>query len=583
MCSIRISEDKIYINNVPEKIISGAMHYFRVVPEYWYDRLLKLKEMGCNCVETYLCWNLHEKREGEFDFSGWLDFSAFLKTAQELGLYAIVRPGPYICSEWDFGGMPWWLLKDRNMSLRCFDPLFLEKLTPYLENVCSILKNNLITNGGNVIFVQIENEYGAFGNDKEYLRWIKAFYEQHGIDCPFITSDGETEYVLKNGSLPDVMASVNYRWDSVRCIGALKKYFGGQPGAVMELWNGRAMHWGEKFERRDIDEVAKSLETALDNAELVNLYMFHGGTNFGFMNGSLDFGAEHTVQMTSYDVDAPLDEFGRRTKKYYAEQQVISKHTGKEIVNTATDTCLKEYKDIKYIGEASLSQYPELLKLTKSSNVKTMEDCDAPYGYIIYSTDVLVCEQGATITLPPVHDIAHVYINGEYFKTFYRNQSDMSFEISDRGNHKIQILVENMGRVNYGVYLADRKGLDGDIIVHDNEYNVTSKTFGFDIYTLGLEKLPEKIDGKAENNAPAFYEYEFYADECCDTLLVPEGFGRGVAFINGINLGRHWNIENSENKLFIPAPFIKKGKNKIVIFDVLASESDKKVSLCSDE
>lgn len=579
---IQVSEDKIYINGTPEKIISGAMHYFRIVPEYWYDRLLKLKEMGCNCVETYICWNLHEKREGEFDFSGWLDFSAFLKTAQELGLYAIVRPGPYICSEWDFGGMPWWLLKDRNMSLRCSDPLFLEKLTPYLENVCGILKEHLITNGGNVIFVQIENEYGCFGNDKEYLRWIKAFYEKHGIDCPFITSDWESEYLLNNGALPDVFAAVNYRWDSVRCINALKKYHGGQPGAVMELWNGKAMHWGEKFERRDIDEVAKSLETALDNAELVNLYMFHGGTNFGFMNGSLDFGGELTVQMTSYDVDAPLDEFGRRTKKYYAEQAVIAEKTGKEIVNTATDTCFKEYKDIKYIGQASLSQYPDLLKTTKSCNVKTMEDCDEPYGYIVYSTDVFIGEQGAKITMPKVHDIAHVYIDGKYLKTFYRNQSDMSFEMPKKGNYKIQILVENMGRVNFGVYIDDRKGLDGDLIIYDVAHDVTSKIFGFDIYTLGLEKLPEKIDGKADINAPAFYEYEFNADECCDTLLIPEGFGRGVAFINGINLGRHWTIENSENRLFIPAPFIKKGKNRIVIFDVLASSSDKKISLCGE-
>ncbi|MBQ4269295.1 MAG: beta-galactosidase, partial [Clostridia bacterium] len=352
---IRWTKDKIYINEKPEKIMSGAVHYFRVVPEYWRDRLLKLKEFGCNCVETYACWNLHEKSEGALDFEGWLDLGAYLDMAQELGLYAIVRPGPYMCSEWDFGGLPWWLLKYSDIQIRCSQPLFLEKITPYLEKVCEILRPRLIGNGGNVIFVQIENEYGSYGNDKAYLRWLKEFYETRGIDCGLLTSDGETEFLLKNGTLPDVLASVNYRWDSVRCLAALQKYHGDQPGAVLELWNGKQQHWGEPIIRRDIDEVATSVKTALENAELVNLYMFHGGTNFGFMNGSLDYPGRFVVQLSSYDVDAPVNEYGFRTPKYYAEQKVICEHFGKPIENTAKDPVFQSYA-IEAAGQVSLSE-----------------------------------------------------------------------------------------------------------------------------------------------------------------------------------------------------------------------------------
>lgn len=198
-----ITHDKtnIYIDGKATKIVSGSIHYFRVVPEYWEDRLLKLKECGCNCVDIYIAWNLHEKKEGEFDFSGWLDFGKFLEIANKLGLYAVVRPGPYICSEWDFGGLPWWLLKYRDIELRCSNERYLKLCTPYLEKVCEILKPHLIANGGNVIYIQIENEYGSYSNDKEYLEWLKNFYIEHGMNCGFITSDGETEMLLSPSSI----------------------------------------------------------------------------------------------------------------------------------------------------------------------------------------------------------------------------------------------------------------------------------------------------------------------------------------------------------------------------------------------
>ena len=576
-----LSFDKnyIYINGKREKIMSGAMHYFRIMPEYWKDRLLKLKELGCNCVETYVCHSLHEKTEGNFDFSGILDLAKFLDYARELGLYAIVRPGPYICSEWDFGGLPWWFLKYPELQIRCSNQLFLQKITPYLDKVCEIIRPRLITNGGNVILVQIENEYGAFGNDKTYLKWLKDFFIERKIDCGFVTSDNEREFHIENGGLDDVLESVNYRNESVRCIGALKKYRPNQPGAVMELWNGKCMLWGEKIVKRDIDEVAESVKTALENAELVNLYMFHGGTNFGFMNGANDFGDKLMVQMTSYDVDAPVNEYGIRTPKYYLEQKVICEYLGKEIKNTAKDPVLKDYGKAKFVGEVCLKDAKVDIKKTKSPTVLTMEQCDQGYGYIVYSTKVFFDKQGAELMLPEIHDIAHVYANGKYIKTVSKHDQDKVVKIDGYGYQTIQILVENMGRINYGPYIADRKGLIGNPIVHDIESHTYLTPYEFDIYSIELQDLPKDFNGKVELNAPAFYEFEIEVDEVADTVLYLNGFTRGVAFINGFNLGRHWDIENSPNKLFIPAPLLKKGKNQIVVFDVLASNKQKDLTL----
>lgn len=577
MTVVSYDQNSIYINGEATKIVSGAMHYFRIVPQYWEDRLLKLKESGCNCVETYLCWNLHEKEQGVLDFSGWLDFGKFLELAKHLGLFAIVRPGPYICSEWDFGGLPWWLLKYPDVELRCSDPRYLQLCTPYLEKVCALLKPHLITNGGNVIFVQVENEYGSYSNDKAYLQWLKRFYEERGIDCGLITSDGETTMLLKNGSIDGVLASVNYRKDSQRCLDALKQFSPHQPGAVMELWNGKAMHWGEEVLRRDIDEVQESVRSALEFGELINLYMFHGGTNFGFMNGALDFGEQLTVQMTSYDVDAPLDEYGRRTAKYYAEQEVICKALGKEITNTATDTILSPYAPARFCGVCSLKESGITLNTFESARPKPMEYFDQGYGYIIYETEFFVDQMGATLRFPQIHDIAHIYIDGQYTLSLQRHTADKTLELP-AGQHSMAVLVENMGRVNYGVKLKDHKGIVGDIVLYDRLYSVSNVLSGFKVYTMPLDTLPASYTGTATENQPVFYKFQLDAEEPQDTVMHLKGFTRGVAFINGFNLGRHWDIEHSDNKLYIPAPLIKQGANEIIVFDVLHKDAKKQIA-----
>lgn len=577
MKKLTIEKGRIRIDGKPVKIVSGSIHYFRVPREYWADRLLKLKEMGCNCVETYVCWNAHEKTEGTFDFSGGLDLDAFLGLAESMGLYSIVRPGPYICSEWDFGGLPWWLLR-YDMELRSSDPAYTEKIMPYLTRVIDILKRHTLSAGGGLLFVQVENEYGSYGNDKAYLNGLRDLYTASGLDAALITSDGDTEYLLTNGTLDGVTASVNYRWDSASALAVLKKFRPGQPGAVMELWNGRAMHWGEPFVRRDIAEVAASVAGAIERADLVNLYMFHGGTTFGFMNGAVYTDAGFTCQMTSYDVDAPLDEYGRRTEKYYAEQEVICKALGISAPNTARDTELAAYEPPVCRGIAAPSAWPaDMASVSHTVGLKSMEQLGQGYGYIVYSTEFYVGEKGGTLLLPAVHDVAHVYINGTYAGTAYRDREAACDIPVPPGRVRADIWVENLGRLNFGSRLKDRKGLLGSLRLHDNVYDVETILTGFECRSFDMTVLPERAGGVPEENKPAFYLYEFVADKPADAVLEFSGFTRGVAFVNGFNLGRHWTTEGSVNRLFVPAPRIQAGVNRLVVFDVLHKTSEKSV------
>ncbi len=572
MKKITWDNNYFYVNGEREKFVSGSIHYFRVHPEYWRDRLLKLKECGCNCVETYVPWHLHEKRRGELDFTGWLDLGAYLDLISEMGLYAIVRPGPYICSECDFGGLPWWLLKTPDIAVRCSDERYQDACKPYLERVCDMIRPRLISNGGCVAFIQLENEYGSYGNDKKHLEWLRDLYIKNGIDCPLITSDGAFSMLLKYGTLDGILASVNYRSDS-SYLDVLRDLRPNQPLAIMELWTGRQDHWDKNNAPRDIAEVKKSVEDAVDKAELVNMYMFHGGTTFGFMN-SIHEMETLTVVTNSYDVDAPLDEFGRRTPKYYAEQEAICKRLGLEINNTATDTVLYPYPNANFVGTATLRGLS--LRSTDSITTLPMEAYDQGYGYIIYTADILVDYDGVDLVLPEVHDIAHVYIDGEYKAVFDRCSKVRRLPLAN-GVHKLAILVESMGRVQIGHTMIDRKGLVGDVKLDLCSLGAILKPFGYTVYNLPLDILPETYNEEPKENAPAFYKYELEVEEPRDTVVNFSGFTRGVAFVNGFNLGRHWDTTYKKNRAYIPAPLLKKGKNEIVVFDVLHKASEKRI------
>lgn len=580
MSVFHFNKDGYFIDDKKVKIVSGAMHYFRIFPEYWEDRLLKLKELGCNCVETYCAWNLHEKREGEWDFTGILDLKKYLELAQKLGLYIVMRPGPYICSECDLGGLPWWLLKDENMQLRCYYKPYLEKVKIYLEKICDIIRPFLITNGGNIIMVQVENEYGGVAQDRAYLEELAKYYREFGIDVPFITSDGEEEYMLLDGTFPDAIKAVNYRWNSPRAIDALKKAFPDNPPAVMELWNGQQSHWEMKrLPKRDLEEVRYSVETALENADFVNLYMFHGGTNFGFFNGSLYYGDHFAVQLTSYDVQAPLNEYGKKTKKYYLEQKEICKALGKPIVNETPEPKMTDYGEAELKGTMGLSELPsDCYYDTKSDKLLSMEQVDQAHGYIVYETKVNVGKKGCRLIFPELHDRAFLYIDGVLYKNYVRDNF-FSADIDIFGEHTLTFFVENLGRAHAGrAVMHDRKGLIGEMKLYDKETEEYKVISDYNIRSYPFHKIPFTNTGYNELKNQVFYKYEIDLKPDGDTYLEVRGFIRGLVFINGFNLGRHyWN--GPQKSLYVPKSLLKDGKNEIIVFDVHASSSPKKVLL----
>ena len=311
----------------PVKLISGAVHYFRNMPDTWDDIFDKLLAMGCNCVETYCAWNMHEKKEGEFDFSGGLDIGLFLKKAGEKGLMAIVRPGPYICSEWEFGGLPWWIQTDEDMEIRCMNKKYIACFDRYLDRLLAEVKPYLVTNGGNVIMLQCENEYGYYGDDKEYLSYLKEGFEKRGIDVPLFTSDGTSESDILDGCIDGLLATLNFGSRVEENFEAHDRLFPEAPKMCMEMWNGWFDAWGDdKHHTTSAEDYARVVDDMLKRGHL-NMYMFIGGTNFGFTSGANHY-EKYLPDVTSYDYDALLTECGDVTEKYYAVRNVIMKHTG---------------------------------------------------------------------------------------------------------------------------------------------------------------------------------------------------------------------------------------------------------------
>src|SRR5690625_17290 len=300
------------------------MHYFRIVPEYWEDRLLKLKACGFNCVETYIPWNLHEPKEGEFNFSGIANIEEFINVAEKVGLHVIVRPSPYICAEWEFGGLPSWLLADRNMRIRSFYKPFLDKVDRYFDELLARLRPLQSTNGGPIIAMQIENEYGSFGNDKQYLEYMRDGMIERGIDVLLFTSDGPTDLMLQGGTIDNVLATVNFGSRPKQGFEILQKHFPNTPNIVMEYWNGWFDHWGEEHHTRDPQDAADTFSEMIESGASVNFYMFHGGTNFGFFNGA-NHGGKYEPTVTSYDYDCPISETGDLTPKFYAVREAVAK------------------------------------------------------------------------------------------------------------------------------------------------------------------------------------------------------------------------------------------------------------------
>lgn len=557
-------KDTFYLDGNPFKVISGSFHYFRTVPGYWQDRLEKLLAMGCNTVETYIPWNVHEPKKGCFEFDGMKDITGFVRLAQKLGLYVILRPSPYICAEWEFGGLPAWLLAEDGMRLRVNYPPYMKHIREYYDVLLPKLVPLLIDNGGPVIMMQIENEYGYFATDASYLKAMKNIMTEHGIMVPFITSDGPYRESMNAGCIDGVLPTGNFGSKTEERFDILKEYTSGGPLMCAEFWVGWFDHWGNGGHMKsDLEENVRDFDKMLELGN-ANIYMFEGGSNFGFMNGS-NYYDELTPDVTSYDYDAVLTEDGRITEKYLRFKEVISKYREIPEVKLSMNIERRAYGRLEIKDKVSLfSVIDDISKPVFSVYTQSMEKLGQSYGYILYRSSLDTEENIERIKLWKANDRANIFIDEKHYATLYDREllEECKNTVPDVNGKNIDILIENMGRVNFGPYLElQRKGIDHCVQINGHMHNNWMQ------YTLPLDNI-EKLDfGKEYNDGtPAFFKFEFDADECADTFLDLEGWGKGCVFVNGFNIGRFWKI-GPQKRLYIPAPLLIKGKNEIVVFE----------------
>lgn len=560
-----VRED-FYLKGEPIKIISGAIHYFRVVPEYWRDRLEKLKAMGCNTVETYFPWNMHEPQKAEFEFQGRLDIDRFIRLAQELGLWVIVRPSPYTCGEWEFGGLPAWLLAEDGMKVRTTYGPFIKHVEDYYKELFKILSPLQINYGGPIIMMQIENEYGYYGNDKKYLQSLSSLMRKYGGVVPFVTSDGTWGEALESGSfdLDNVLATANFGSKPKEHFEALRKRMGNKPLMCMEFWSGWFDAWGDKEHHvRDSKEYAEELDDILNEGH-VNFYMFHGGTTFGFMNGANYYG-KLVPDVNSYDYDAPLSEWGDITEKYKELKKVIAKYVTIPEVQFSTKIQKKAY------GEVKVKEKTDLFSALYSISSPVIDDYTLPmeklgqgYGYILYRSNMGRGREVESFKILGANDRAKVYVNEKEVFTQLDLELGQPVTVTfDKAEDNIvDILVENLGRVNFGEKMNyQRKGINDGVMLDKHFHS------GWEHFCLPLDNVGEvDFNSGYREGLPAFYKFELTIEDFGDTFLRLDGWGKGCAFINGFNLGRFWEI-GPQKTLYIPAPLLKKGVNEIIIFE----------------
>ena len=572
--------EQFLLDQKPFRILSGTIHYFRVTPDYWEDRLKKLCACGFNAVETYTCWNLHERQEGKFDFSGGLDVARFVQTAQKLGLYVILRPGPYICAEMDFGGLPSWLLNRPGLALRCNNPLFLQKVAAYYKQLFDRLRPYLGENGGNIIAVQVENEYGSYGNDKDYLRAVAQIYRDNGVNEFFFTSDGPNQLMLGGGSLPEYLATANFGSRGKEHFDTLRRFAPERPVMCTEFWNGWFDHWYEQHHRRESDDTAAQLEEMMQDGGSVNLYMFHGGTNFGFTNGANHDGC-YQPTVTSYDYDCPVSECGDLTEKYFAIKRVAEQYMGKAPDLQVGNLPKKDYGIVALTQQTPL--FAHLPQPVESANTLTMEQLEQDFGFVLYETVLHGPFERSELTIDGLHDRAMIYVDGKLAgiqERTGRRSDSIYLELEPGQTAVLRILVENMGRINYGPKLLDCKGILRGVKL-GCQYQ-----FGWKHYSLPCDCPPqhgyEPVGAGAD--APLFLKGSFTVQQRQDTFVRLDGFTKGNVYINGFNLGRYWNPAGPQKTLYLPAPLLREGENELAVLELEGIDGPAQVHLtdCED-
>jgi beta-galactosidase GanA len=561
----RLGEKDFLLDGRPFRIMAGEIHFQRIPREYWADRLLKVKAAGLNTVGTYVFWNALEPEPGEWDFGGRNDLAAFLRTAQRLGLWVVVRPGPYACAEWDFGGLPAWLLRTPDIKVRCSDPRYLAACESYILKIGEAIRDLQVHRGGPVLMVQVENEYGSFGNDRDYMLALKGYWDKAGLEVPLYTADGATPHMLEAGSLPGAAIGLDPGTNE-RHFAEAERLERGVPVFCSELYPGWLTHWGEDWARVKTEDVLKDLRWLLANGKSFSFYMFHGGTNFGFTAGA-NFGDAYQPDVTSYDYDAPLDEAGRPTAKYFAIRDLLARYQpgGAAPPDLPEETRFISVPPITFDESASLfDNLPPAVRVVQPG---PMESYGQNYGFVLYRTSLLGRRDGE-LRVTDLHDYGLVYADGRFVGTIDRTKNETALAVpkAEPPNGTLDILVEAMGRINFGPRLLDRKGITDRVTLG----NMT--LMGWDVFPLPMDEdyLGRiRYVRRAADRPANFFRGRFTLGTTGDTYLDMRGWTKGVVWVNGHNLGRYWD-RGPQKRLYCPAPFLKAGENEIVVFDLHA-------------
>ncbi|XP_034023881.1 beta-galactosidase-1-like protein 2 [Thalassophryne amazonica] len=567
---LRANGSQFTLEGKPFLILGGSIHYFRVPRAYWEDRLLKMKACGLNTLTTYVPWNLHEPERGMFNFQDQLDLKAYITLAAELGLWVILRPGPYICAEWDLGGLPSWLLQDKHMQLRTTYPGFVDAVNIYFDRLVPVIKPLMFEEGGPIIAVQVENEYGSYAKDEKYLLFIKNCFQSRGINELLLTSDNWDG--LSYCGVEGVLKTINLQRLSFGAIQYLAEMQPHKPLMVMEYWSGWFDLWGEHHHVFNAEDMVAVLSEILERGVSINLYMFHGGTNFGFMNGAIDFGT-YKPQVTSYDYDAPLSEAGDYTKKYQLLRMLFSQYHSKPLPDTPS---LQERRVYRAVIQQHLSLWDSLHftdKPYRSERPVNMENLPVnnnngqTYGYTLYETTIT--SGGSLNSKNNIKDRALVFVDKQCVGSLDYKSQEVALP-DGKGERTLSLLVENCGRVNFGKALDEqRKGIVGDIVL--NHVPLKGFTaFCLDMKPGFIKRLIHSGHWKSElkqPTLPGFFMARMHVDgPPRDTFIHLPGWGKGAIFVNGQNLGRYWAV-GPQQFLYLPQPWLKSGYNQIIVFE----------------
>ncbi len=591
-----IGDTDFLLDGEPHRILSGAIHYFRVHPDLWADRIRKAKLMGLNTIETYVAWNAHAPSPSSFSFEDGLDLGRFLDLVAAEGMHAIVRPGPYICAEWTNGGLPYWLFADGTVGVRRDEPGFLAAVQGYLEHLAPVLVPRQIDHGGPIVLVQVENEYGAYGSDPVYLSKLERMHREIGLTVPFTSVDQPMGTMLEDGSLPSLHKTGSFGSRSIERLARLRQAQPTGPLMCSEFWDGWFDSWGEHHHTTPAAASASDLDDLLAAGGSVNIYMFHGGTNFGFTNGANDKGVYRPIA-TSYDYDAPLDEAGRPTEKFHAFRSVIERYAPVPPLPAAMQPGGSgRLGSVGPVGsapgqEARLAPasdvavrldrvtplralLPSLTSWSAHDTPPTFDALGAASGFVLYRTEVDLPSGGVLTVGEEVRDRAVVSVDGIVVGVLEREHHDRAIALPPVTG-TLELLVEDQGRVDYGPRIGEPKGLIGVIAVDGVPLaRWTASPLALDpmpeaALTILADALPTDGDVLA---GPVFATGSFDLAEAGDRYLALDGFRKGVAWVNGFCLGRYWS-RGPQRTLAVPRPVLRAGRNDVVVLELHAAAS----------